>query len=88
RSGEHLLTLINDVLDMSKIESGRTVLNETNFDFYRFADDLHDMFRLKAGQKNLNLLFEVAQDVPRCITADESKLRQVFINLIGNALKF
>ncbi len=88
RSGEHLLTLINDVLDMSKIESGRTVLNENNFDLYRFADDLHDMFRLKAGQKNLHLIFEVAQDIPRCITADESKLRQVFINLIGNALKF
>ncbi|MBF0211787.1 MAG: hypothetical protein HQK68_12985 [Desulfamplus sp.] len=88
RNGEHLLTLINDILDMSKIESGQTVLNNKEFDLYIFLNDLHDMFGLKAQQNNLNLIFEVAEDIPRYVIADETKLRQIFINLIGNALKF
>ncbi|WP_318729159.1 response regulator [Roseofilum sp. Guam] len=88
RSGEHLLTLINNVLDLSKIEAGRIVLNENNFDLYRLLDDIHDMFQLKAADKGLYLLLERAENLPRYIRTDEVKLRQILINLINNALKF
>ncbi len=88
RSGEHLLTLINQVLDLSKIEAGRTTLNEKNFDLYRLLDDLDDMFQLKAQEKGLQLICDRAPDVPRYICTDEVKLRQVLINLLNNALKF
>ncbi|HEY9613331.1 hybrid sensor histidine kinase/response regulator, partial [Allocoleopsis sp.] len=88
RSGEHLLTLINNVLDLSKIEAGRTTLNETNFDLYRLLDDLEDMFRFKADDKGLQLICDRASDVPQYVRTDETKLRQVLINLLNNALKF
>jgi predicted ATPase/signal transduction histidine kinase/FixJ family two-component response regulator len=88
RSGEHLLTLINQVLDLSKIEAGRTTLNETSFDIYRLLDDLQDMFQLKAEDKGLQLLFERTPDVPQFVRTDEVKLRQVLINLLNNAIKF
>ncbi|MDJ1182966.1 ATP-binding protein [Roseofilum casamattae] len=88
RSGEHLLTLINNVLDLSKIEAGRITLNEKNFDLHRLLDDLHDMFQLKANDKGLQLLLEPAENLPRYIRTDEVKLRQILINLINNALKF
>ncbi len=88
RSGEHLLTLINNILDLSKIEAGKTTLNLKCFDFYRLLSDLEDMFRLKAEDKRLKLLFEHLPDVPRYVETDEVKLRQVLINLISNAIKF
>jgi signal transduction histidine kinase/CheY-like chemotaxis protein len=88
RSGEHLLTLINNVLDLSKIESGRTTLTEKNFDLHGMLDNIEDMFRLKAEDKKLQLLVEHNPDVPRYIRTDEVKLRQVLINLISNAIKF
>ncbi len=88
RSGEHLLTLINQVLDLSKIEAGRTTLNEKNFDLYRLLDDLEDMFKLKADDKRLQLVCDRAPNVPRYIGTDEVKLRQILINLLNNALKF
>jgi signal transduction histidine kinase/ligand-binding sensor domain-containing protein/CheY-like chemotaxis protein len=88
RSGEHLLTLINQVLDLSKIEAGRTTLNEQNFDLHRLLDDVHDMFQLKADDKHLQLQLERAHGVPQNVRTDEVKLRQVLINLLNNALKF
>ncbi len=88
RNGEHLLTLINQVLDLSKIEVGRITLNETEFDLYRLLDELEDMFSLKAHNKHLPLLFKRTADVPRHIRTDEIKLRQVLINLLNNAMKF
>ena len=88
RSGEHLLSLINQVLDLSKIESGRTTINEKSFDLYRMLGDLEDMFALKAEQKKLQLLFERSAEVPHYICTDEVKLRQVLINLLNNAIKF
>ncbi|MDM8550663.1 two-component regulator propeller domain-containing protein [Desulfobacterales bacterium HSG2] len=88
RSGEHLLNLINDVLEMSKIEAGRTVLCVQDFDMYHLLDDVEDMFWLKAEKKGLRLVFECHSSVPQYMRADEGKLRQVLVNLIGNALKF
>lgn len=87
RSGEHLLTLINNVLSLSKIEAGQTTLHPTNFDFHQMLDDLEDMFRLRAQAKNLQLSVERVE-MPQFISADEIKLRQVLINLLNNALKF
>ncbi len=88
RSGEYLLNLINDVLDMSKIEAGHTVLNEKDFDLYRLLDDVEDMFYLKAEEKGLQLSFKRDACVPRYMRGDDGKLRQVLVNLLGNAIKF
>ena len=88
RSGEHLLELINDILEMSKIEAGRIILNESGFDLYRLLDSLQEMLQIKAQSKGLQLLFERASEVPQYVQTDEGKLRQVLINLLGNAIKF
>jgi signal transduction histidine kinase/CheY-like chemotaxis protein len=88
RSGEDLLTLINDVLEMSKIEAGRVTLNKTDFDLYSLLDRLQQMFYLKARSKGLRLIFERSHLVAHHIHADESKLRQILVNLLGNAIKF
>jgi signal transduction histidine kinase/CheY-like chemotaxis protein len=88
RSGEHLLTLINNVLDLSKIEAGKSTLNQISFDLYRLLDDLEEMFHLKADDKHLQLLFDCTPHVPRYVRTDAVKLRQVLINLTSNALKF
>jgi signal transduction histidine kinase/DNA-binding response OmpR family regulator len=88
RSGEYLLSLINDVLDMSKIEAGKITLDEQNFDLYRLLDEVHDMFYLRAENKHLQLQAERGDGVPRYIRTDGTKLRQVLINLLSNALKF
>lgn len=88
RSGEHLLDLINDVLDLSKIEAGIISLYETSFDLYRLLDNLEEMFQIKAEQKNLNLIFTIAPNVPQFIKTDAKKLRVCLINLLGNAIKF
>ncbi|MBL1175279.1 MAG: GAF domain-containing protein [Pantanalinema sp. GBBB05] len=88
QSGEHLLALINDVLEMSKIEAGRTVLNEAEFDLLQLLDNLESMLQLKAKSKGLQLRFDCAPTLPQYIKTDENKLRQVLINLLGNAIKF
>ena len=87
-NGEHLLALINDVLDMSKIEAGRITLHEEDVDLARLLNELEQMFQLRASEKNLALLFDLAPDIPRYIRADQVKLRQVLINLLHNAIKF
>ena len=88
RSGEHLLALINDVLEMSRIESGQITLFETNFDFHRLLQSLQEMLQLKTESKDLQLIFKQAPNVAQYIRTDEGKLRQVLINLLGNAIKF
>ena len=88
RSGEHLLILINDVLEMSKIDAGRVMLNPTDFDLYEGLESLEHMLRLRAENKGLILAFELAAEVPQYITADDGKLRQILTNLLGNAIKF
>lgn len=88
RSGEHLLALINDVLDMSKIEAGRVALSPATFSLSAMLESLATMFRLRSETKGLG--FEMSADVESApyIVADEGKIRQVLINLLGNAIKF
>lgn len=88
RNGEHLLELVSDVLEMSKIEAGRVILNETNFDLYLLLDSLEEMLQLRAESKGLQLVFRCSPDVPQYVQTDERKLRQVLLNLLGNAIKF
>jgi len=87
-SGEHLLGLINDILELSKIEAGQIRLYEHDFDLLDMLRDLEEMFRLRAQNKGLALNVLIADDVPRYVRTDQSKLRQVLINLLGNAVKF
>ena len=88
RSGEHLLALINDILEMSKIEAGRTTLNPSTFDLPVLLKDLEMMFRVRTDEKKLSFSVEMIGDVPQYIVTDINKLRQVFINVLGNAVKF
>ncbi|MEG4806970.1 MASE1 domain-containing protein [Microcoleus sp. F8-D3] len=88
RSGDYLLTLINNVLDLSKIEAGKTTLNLTDFDLHILLNDLEDMLHLRANNAGLNLVFQRTENVPRYICTDQVKLRQVLINLLSNAIKF
>jgi signal transduction histidine kinase len=88
RSGEHLLGLINNVLTMSKIEAGRTALQENGFDLHRQLRSLQEMFQMRTDDKGIALLLDIAPDVPRYVYADEGKLRQVLMNLLSNAVKF
>jgi PAS domain S-box-containing protein len=88
RSGEHLLTLINDVLEMAKIEAGRVQLEKAPFDLGSLVRDVTDMMHLRAQEKGLQLLIDQSSEFPRYIKGDEARLRQVLINLVGNAVKF
>ncbi len=88
RSGELLLDLINDVLEISKIEAGRISFELTSFDLNRILANLESILRERAGRKGLEFIFEQSRDVPRYIRTDMRKLRQVLINLLGNAIKF
>lgn len=88
RSGEHLLDLINSVLEMSKIETGRIRLNETSFNLSELLYSLEQLFCLTATTKELLLTVERAANVPQFIKADEGKLRQALTNLLSNSIKF
>ncbi len=87
-SGEHLLNLINDILDLSKIEAGRTTLNEMNVNLPVLLQSLRDMFLPRINGKKLRIILNVADNVPKFIRIDVQKLRQVLINLLANAVKF
>ncbi|OFY31695.1 MAG: hypothetical protein A2X09_08975 [Bacteroidetes bacterium GWF2_43_11] len=88
KSGEHLLALINDILDMSKIEAGRIQLIPSSFDLVEMTEDIAELFRMRTEEKNLQLQIHLDTDVPRIISADQSRIRQIVINLISNAIKF
>jgi signal transduction histidine kinase/DNA-binding response OmpR family regulator len=88
RCGKHLLALINDVLSISRIEAGQTSLEKTTFDLHTFLRDLENMFDASVEAKGLGFEVMGSEDLPRYVSADESKLRQVLVNLLGNALKF
>jgi PAS domain S-box-containing protein len=87
-SGEHLLQLINDILEISKIEAGRATINQNAFDLYGMLQDLKSMFQVRMDEKNLEFDLIIEDRVPQTISSDESKIRQILINLIGNAVKF
>ena len=87
-SGKHLLSLINTILDMAKIEAGKMVLENNGFDLGVMVRDTIDMMRERAEAKSLALLFDQSSSFPRFVISDEAKLRQILINLIGNAVKY
>ncbi|TAN51849.1 MAG: response regulator [Methylococcaceae bacterium] len=88
RSGEHLLSLVNDVLDMAKIEAGRVVLEIKPFDLGTLVRDITDMLGKRAEEKGVQLLLDQSSEFPRFIKSDKEKLRQVIANLVGNAVKY
>lgn len=88
RSGGHLLSLINDVLDMAKIEAGHVVLEAKPFDLGALVRDITDMLDKRAEEKGLQLLLDQSSEFPRFINGDKEKLRQVIVNLVGNAIKY
>ncbi|WP_309385497.1 response regulator [Cerasicoccus frondis] len=87
-SSEHLLSLINDILDMSKVEAGMVKLDIAPLDFPKLLAETVDLFRHRAKEKGLTLKLECVTQAPRYIEGDENKIRQIIINLIGNSLKF
>jgi PAS domain S-box-containing protein len=88
RSGEHLLGLIDDILDLSKIETGQMSLASNDCDLHGLFLTVEEMLRAKAEAKGLKLIFDQGSDIPQFIQTDEKKLRQVLINLLNNAIKF
>ena len=88
RSGTQLLGLINDVLDMSKIEAGRMVLEKQSINLYDLISGIEEMVRIRAESKNLRFVISGQSDVPKYIKTDERKLRQTLLNILGNAVKF
>ncbi len=80
--------MTNDILSMSKIDTGRITLTESSFDFHDLLQSLKEMLMLKAQKQDLELLFELVDDLPKIIKTDEGKLRQILINILGNAVKF
>ncbi|MEG4251764.1 ATP-binding protein [Microcoleus sp. Pol10D4] len=88
RSGEHLLALINQILDLAKIEAGRITLNPTDFQLSSLLNDLEEMFQLQAREQQLQLIFDCSSETPEYVQTDQMKLRQVLINLLSNAIKF
>ena len=86
--GNHLLTLINDILDISKIEAKKMELYPSNFHFPSFLENLVDICRIRADQKDIFFSYQPHNQLPNHIHADEKRLRQILINLLGNAIKF
>lgn len=87
-SGDHLLAMINDILDISKIEAGRMELHISEFDVFDLFRDIEWMFALRAEKKGIQFNVSLAEDVPRFLESDPSKWRQIIINLVSNAIKF
>jgi hypothetical protein len=87
-SGSHLLQLINDILDFSKLDSGRLELEQVPFDIHAVAGAAVDLLQGQAREKSLHLSFTIAKEVPRMVVGDPGRLRQIIINLVGNAVKF
>jgi signal transduction histidine kinase/CheY-like chemotaxis protein len=87
-SGDALLTLVNDTLDISKIEAGQLVLESIDFDLQRLISSIIMLMSARASEKNLLIRSDIAQDVPKFISGDPTRLRQIMLNLINNAIKF
>lgn len=87
-SGEHLLALINDILELSKIEANRQTLTPHRFDLFMLLKDMELMFKVRTNEKRLKFSIEIDDSMPRYIYADQNKLRQIVINILGNAVKY
>ena len=87
-SARSLLSIINDILDLSKLESGKLTLEPVNYDFNMMIDNVNSMFRYIAQERGVEYRYENAGDVPEVLFGDETRLRQILTNLIGNAVKF
>lgn len=88
RSGENLLSLINDILEMTRIEAGQTIVTPTNFDLYHLLKTMRTRLQKTATGKGLDLIFDYSPNLPQYIRADDKKLRQILLNLLDNAIKF
>jgi len=88
RSGEHLLTLINDILDLSKIEAGKLGIIPVDFCLPELLQNIADLMKMRAEQKNIKLVYEILYPLPTAVWTDEKRLRQVLLNLLSNAIKF
>lgn len=88
QSGEYLLTLLNDVLDFSKIEAGQMELHQSNFNLPNMLKNMIDIFQVRAQEKDITFVFSGSEQLPSHVKGDEKRLRQVLINLLGNAIKF
>ena len=88
RCGEHLLTLINDILDLSKIEAGKLELTTMDFNLSVFLNDIIEIFKMRAEQKAIKLIYDHLSKLPTVVHGDEKRLRQILLNLLSNAIKF
>ena len=88
KSSKHLLEIINDVLDLSKIESGKTEINTSKFNLVDIIEDIINLLSTSALEKNVELLYRIEKDVPTVIHSDPFRIHQILTNLIGNAIKF
>ena len=87
RSGRHLVTLINDILSLAKIEAGKLELQPTVFDFELFLQNIVEIIHISAIEKNIQLNYQIISSLPHSIFCDETRLRQVLLNLLSNAIK-
>jgi signal transduction histidine kinase/DNA-binding response OmpR family regulator len=87
-SGEALLTIINDILDFSKIESGKLTLEKQPFNLAECVENVINLLQIKAREKSIDLRYEINDDVPAVIVSDQTRLRQIIVNLVSNAIKF
>jgi signal transduction histidine kinase/CheY-like chemotaxis protein len=88
KSGEHLLNIINEILELSKIEAGKIELLAKTFDFYELIKEIEDVFSFRCEGKDLKFTINLSNNLPKMIHVDEQRLRQILINLLGNSLKF
>lgn len=87
-SGELLMNILNDILDFSKIEAGKLEIEQTDFDLVSSVEDVTSLLAEKAHSKNIEINFDIENDVPRMVVGDPTRIRQILVNLIGNAIKF
>lgn len=88
RSGEHLVSLIDGLLDISKIEAGKLAIEQEQIHFPQYVAQLADMFRLQASEKGIEFVFDVRDELPKVVRVDKKRLGQILINILGNAVKF